>query len=189
MEFSWHGRSVRIYLETKKVLITTPSDLLSKKYKRLKATLEELGIRSSLPVPRQVLSLTSSQKRKHQELELEVRIIRHEYNISLPKGVTFVNYLVIEHLENELFFIDVFGDEAFQRMNDIHKVDVDTVLTYLVMASNESTPVNQMFCLALRSLIDNHPDKEKLKSKKVSYWILTELSTFVICGLCFVIDW
>ncbi|GJZ92546.1 hypothetical protein Tco_0664611 [Tanacetum coccineum] len=56
---------------------------------------------------------------------------------------------------------DVFGDEAFQRMNDIHKVDGDTLLTYLMMASNVSTPANQRFCLALRSLIDSHPDKEK----------------------------
>ncbi|GKC82338.1 hypothetical protein Tco_1138055 [Tanacetum coccineum] len=61
----------------------------------------------------------------------------------------------------------VFGDEAFQRMSDIHKVDVDTLLTYLVMASNVNTPANQRFCMVLRSLIDNHPDKEKLKSKRV----------------------
>ncbi|GJY88093.1 retrovirus-related pol polyprotein from transposon TNT 1-94 [Tanacetum coccineum] len=140
---------------------------LSKKYERLRATHEELGIRPSLPVPGQVLFLTSGRKRKHQELEPETRIPGLECNRSLPKGVPFVNNLVIKHLVNVLFFIDFFGDEAFQRMNDIHKVDVDTLLTYLMMASNVSTPTNQRFCLALRSLIYNHPDKEKLKSKKV----------------------
>ncbi|GJY55729.1 hypothetical protein Tco_0454844 [Tanacetum coccineum] len=52
-------------------------------------------------------------------------------------------------------------------MSDIHKVDVETLLTYLVMASNISTLANQRFCETLRSLIDSHSDKEKLKSKKV----------------------
>ncbi|GJW32949.1 hypothetical protein Tco_0052981 [Tanacetum coccineum] len=140
---------------------------LSKKYERLKVTPEELGIRSSLPVLRQVMSLTSGQKRKHQELEIKVRIPGLECNRSLPEGVPFVNNLLTGHPENGLFFIDVFGDEAFQRMNDIHKVDVDTLLTYLVMALNVSTPANQRPCIALRSLIDSHPDKEKLKSKNV----------------------
>ncbi|GJV30690.1 hypothetical protein Tco_1387138 [Tanacetum coccineum] len=108
---------------------------LRKKYERLRATPDELGIKPTLFVPGQ--------------------------------GVRFINNLVIENLENEIFFIDVFGDEAFQRMSDIHKVDVKTLLTYLVMASNISTLANQRFCAALRSLIDSHPDKEKLKSKKV----------------------
>ncbi|GJS75854.1 hypothetical protein Tco_0725735 [Tanacetum coccineum] len=44
-----------------------------------------------------------------------------------------------------IFFIDVFGDQAFQRINDIHKVDVDTLLSYLVMATNINTPENQRF--------------------------------------------
>ncbi|GJX29412.1 hypothetical protein Tco_0237491, partial [Tanacetum coccineum] len=73
---------------------------------------------------------------KAQELEPEVRIPRLECNRSLPKGVQFVNNQVIEHPENGIFFIDVFSDEAFQRM-------------------------------IMRSLIDSHPDKEKLKSKRV----------------------
>ncbi|GKA95184.1 hypothetical protein Tco_0817222 [Tanacetum coccineum] len=41
------------------------------------------------------------------------------------------------------------------------------LLTYLVMALSISTPANQWFCAALRNLIDSHPNKEKLKSKKV----------------------
>ncbi|GJT13778.1 hypothetical protein Tco_0860820 [Tanacetum coccineum] len=74
--------------------------------------------------------------------------------------------------KNGLFFIDVFGNEAFQRMSDIHKVDVDVLLTYLVLASNITTPANQRFCLALRSLIKSQPDKEKLKSKRVKLEVL-----------------
>ncbi|GJX36871.1 hypothetical protein Tco_0248428 [Tanacetum coccineum] len=100
-------------------------ELTKKKKERLKETPEELGIRSSLPDPGQVLSLTLGRKRKHQELEPEVRIPGLECNISLPEGVSFVKNLMIEHPENRLFFIDVFGDAAFQRINGIHKVDVD----------------------------------------------------------------
>ncbi|GKF59729.1 hypothetical protein Tco_0176515, partial [Tanacetum coccineum] len=122
-------------------------------------------------------------KRKVQEMEPEVRIPGLECNKSLPGGVAFVNNLVIEQPKNGLFFIDVFGDEAFQRMSDIHKVDVDTLLTYLVIASHVNTPANQRFHMILRSLIDSHNDKEKLKfqeSEARSCWILTELSTFVL---------
>ncbi|GJV29054.1 hypothetical protein Tco_1385502 [Tanacetum coccineum] len=103
-------------------------------------------------------------RRVHQELEHEVRIPRLVCNRSLPEGVSFVNNLVIEQPENGIFFIDVFGDEAFQRISDIQKVDVDILLSYLVMAlKSSSTPTNQRLCAALRSLIDIHPDKEKLK--------------------------
>ncbi|GKC23840.1 hypothetical protein Tco_1025990 [Tanacetum coccineum] len=106
-------------------------------------------------------------KRRHQELEPEVRIPGLKCNRSLPKGVPFVNNLVTKHPENGILFIDVFGDEAFQIMSDIHKVDVDTLLTYLVMALNINTPTKQRICEVLRSLIDSHPNKKKLKSKKV----------------------
>ncbi|GJW61442.1 hypothetical protein Tco_0110777 [Tanacetum coccineum] len=54
-----------------------------------------------------------------------------------------------------------------QEIGDIHKVDVETQLTYLVMASNIRTPKNQRFCMALRSLINSYLDKKKLESKRV----------------------
>ncbi|GKA71430.1 hypothetical protein Tco_0777569 [Tanacetum coccineum] len=106
------------------------------KYERLKVIPGEIRINPSLPVPEQVPSLSSGRKRKAQELELE-----------------------------GIFFIDVFGDQAFQRISDIHKADVDTLLSYLMMAIN--TPENQGFCAVMRSMIESHPDKEKLKSKRV----------------------
>nr|GEX38047.1 hypothetical protein [Tanacetum cinerariifolium] len=86
---------------------------LSKKYERLKAILDEIRIQPTLPAPGQVLSQTSCRKRKHQELEPELRIPRLKCNRSLPDGVPFVNNWVIEHPENGIFFIDVLGDEAF----------------------------------------------------------------------------
>ncbi|GKE15515.1 hypothetical protein Tco_1423092 [Tanacetum coccineum] len=114
-----------------------------------------------------LMTSLGERKRKIQELEPEARILGLECNRSLSEGIPFVNNLVIEQPENEIFFITVFGNEAFQRISDIHKVDVETLLTYLVMASNIRTPKNQRFCMALRSLIHSHPDKKKLELKRV----------------------
>ncbi|GJT63775.1 putative reverse transcriptase domain-containing protein [Tanacetum coccineum] len=112
---------------------------LSKKYDRLKVISSELGIHPTLSAPKQVPSLSLGRKRKTQELEPEVRIPGLECNRSLPEGVNFVN----------------------------NNVDVDTLLSYLVMASNINTPKNQMFAAVMRSMIKSHPDEEKLKLKKV----------------------
>ncbi|GKA93419.1 hypothetical protein Tco_0815405, partial [Tanacetum coccineum] len=58
-------------------------------------------------------------------------------------------------------------DMAFQRWNDIHKVRVDFLVSYLVMALMVKTEENARFSLKLRKLIADHLDREKLKSKKV----------------------
>ncbi|GJW63188.1 hypothetical protein Tco_0115072 [Tanacetum coccineum] len=52
--------------------------------------------------------------------------------------------------------------QVHKRMSDINKVGVDILLTYLVMASNITTPKNTRFCLKLRKLIAKHLDEEKL---------------------------
>nr|GEV15439.1 hypothetical protein [Tanacetum cinerariifolium] len=65
---------------------------------------------------------------------------RDEEYMSLPEGVPFVNNMVIEEPKYGIFVKDVFGDQAFQRWDDIYK---------------------------LRKLIADHPDQEKLKSRKV----------------------
>ncbi|GKF88937.1 hypothetical protein Tco_0262900, partial [Tanacetum coccineum] len=90
---------------------------LGKRYERLKKIPEEVGI--------QVPGL--------------------ECNRSHPEGVPFVNNMVLEEPAYGMFFIDVFSDEAFQRMCDINKGGVDALLTYLVMASNITTPENTRF--------------------------------------------
>ncbi|GJZ82405.1 hypothetical protein Tco_0647578 [Tanacetum coccineum] len=56
---------------------------------------------------------------------------------------------------------------AFQRWNDIHKVGVDSLLSYMVISSMVNTEENARFSLKLKKLIAEHPDQEKLKSKKV----------------------
>ncbi|GJS42634.1 hypothetical protein Tco_0567677 [Tanacetum coccineum] len=142
---------------------------LSQRYERLKKIPKELGIQSALPAPvlEQASSQTSIRKRKHMELEPEVKVPGLECNRSLPEEVPFVNYMVIEETKYRIFFIDVFSDQAFQRWDDIHKVGIDSLVSYLVMASMVKTKENARFSLKLRKMIVDHPDQDKLKSKKV----------------------
>ncbi|GKA78244.1 hypothetical protein Tco_0784781 [Tanacetum coccineum] len=90
---------------------------LGKRYERLKKIPEELRIQSVLlaPVPEKDQSQSSGRKRKHIELEPKIKVPGLECNRSLPKGVPFVNNMVIEEPEYGIFFTDVFGDQAFQR--------------------------------------------------------------------------
>nr|GFA59413.1 hypothetical protein [Tanacetum cinerariifolium]GFA89186.1 hypothetical protein [Tanacetum cinerariifolium] len=108
----------------------------------IKKNPEELGIQSALLASflEQVSSQTSGRKRKHMELEPKIKVPRLEY---------------------------VFGDQAFQRWDDIHKVRIDPLVSYLVIALMVKTEENSQFSLKLRKLIADHPDQEKLKSKKV----------------------
>nr|GEX43011.1 hypothetical protein [Tanacetum cinerariifolium] len=139
---------------------------LSKRYERFKKIPKELGIPSALPTPahEQASSQTSGRKTKHMELEPKVKVPGLECDRSLPEAVPFVNNMVIEEPEYGIFFMDVFGDQAFQRWSDIHKVEVDS----LVMALMVKTKENARFSLKPRKLIADHPDQEKLKSKKVN---------------------
>ncbi|GKG03214.1 hypothetical protein Tco_0310850, partial [Tanacetum coccineum] len=129
----------------------------------------EIRIQSALPAlaPKQAPSQSLGRKRKHQKLEPEIKIPGLECNRSLPKNVPFVNNMVIEEPEYGMFFIEAFGDDTFQRMNDMHKVDIETLLSYLVMDSNITTPEKTRFCLKLRKMIANYPDQHKLESKGV----------------------
>ncbi|GKG30347.1 hypothetical protein Tco_0420245 [Tanacetum coccineum] len=71
------------------------------------------------------------------ELEPGVKVHGLEFDRSLPEGVHFVNNMVIEEPEYGIFFMDV------------------------------KTKENARFSLKLIKLIADHPDQEKLKSKKV----------------------
>ncbi|GJS12307.1 hypothetical protein Tco_0369103 [Tanacetum coccineum] len=139
------------------------------RYERLKKIPEELRIQSALPapIPKQAPSQSSRRKRKNVELEPKINVPGLECNRSLPEGVPFVNNKVIEEPEYGIFFTNVFGDQAFQRWNEIHKVGIESLVSYLVMASMTKTLKNARFCLKLKKLIAEHLDQEKLQSKKV----------------------
>ncbi|GKB79013.1 hypothetical protein Tco_0945908 [Tanacetum coccineum] len=51
--------------------------------------------------------------------------------------------------------------------SDIDKVGMEALVSYLVAASMVQLPENARFNMKLKKLIDEHPDLEKLKSKKV----------------------
>ncbi|GJR44768.1 hypothetical protein Tco_1312871 [Tanacetum coccineum] len=120
-----------------------------------------------------ITKLDESYKRKRTLLgstngnETEVKVPGLDCNRSLPEGIPFVNHMVIKEPEYGIFFIDVFGDQAFQRWDDIHKVGVDSLVSYQVMASMVKTKENARFSLKLRKMIADPPDQDNLKSKKV----------------------
>ncbi|GKC60872.1 hypothetical protein Tco_1088470 [Tanacetum coccineum] len=105
---------------------------------------------------------TLMKKEEAHGTEPEIKVPGLECNRNLPEGVPFVNNIVIEEPEYGIFFTNVFGDQAFKRWNDIHKVGVDSPVSYLVMASMIKTPENAKFILKLKKFIDEHPDQEKL---------------------------
>ncbi|GKE46868.1 hypothetical protein Tco_1478126, partial [Tanacetum coccineum] len=51
--------------------------------------------------------------------------------------------------------------------SDIDKVEMEALVSYLVAASMVQSPKNARFSMKLRKLIAEHPDQEKLMSKKV----------------------
>ena len=74
--------------------------------------------------------------------------------------------MVIEQPERGLFFIDEFGDKAFQRWSDIDLSGIKAMLGFLTMASPLKSPENVKFCQDLKRKINEHPDQHELQSKK-----------------------
>ncbi|GKB95052.1 hypothetical protein Tco_0981189, partial [Tanacetum coccineum] len=136
---------IEIIPKKKNTVVQDLMNSLSQRYERIRKIPKELGIKSALPAPapEQASSKSSRKKRKHMELEPEVKIPGLECNRALPKNVPFVNNMVIEEPEYRIFFNDEF------------------------VASMVKSPENARFILKLKKLIAEHPDQEKLKSKKV----------------------
>ncbi|GKB25529.1 hypothetical protein Tco_0864930 [Tanacetum coccineum] len=128
--------------------------------------LDELGLIIENKKNSIVKDLMQSLSKRYERLKNSRRTLRI---LSLPEGVLFVNNMVIEEPEYGIFFTNVFGDQAFQRLNDIHKVRVDSLVSYLVVALMIKTSENDRFSLKLKKLIAEHPDQEKLQSKKVNW--------------------
>nr|GEX62990.1 copia protein [Tanacetum cinerariifolium] len=165
--------SWEIISKKKNAVVHDLMNSLSRRYKRIRTILEELGIKSTLPAPapapapEQASSQSLRKKRKHTELEPETKIPGLECNRTLPENVLFVNNMVIEEPEHGIFFTDEFCDQAFQRWSDLDKVGMEVLVSYLVDAFMVKSPENARFSLKLKKLIAEHPDQKKLKSKKV----------------------
>ncbi|GJS16167.1 hypothetical protein Tco_0410639 [Tanacetum coccineum] len=101
-----HSKKLREIIPKKKnAVVKDLMNSLSQRYERIRKIPNELGIQSGLPapVPEQASSQTLGRKRKHIELELEVKVPGLECNRSLPEGVPFVNNMVIEEPEYGIF--------------------------------------------------------------------------------------
>ncbi|GJW08913.1 hypothetical protein Tco_1571336 [Tanacetum coccineum] len=127
---------------------------LSNKYERLNKIHGELGLNLALPLLEQDPSLP------------ETYIAGLHCHTKLPEGVKFVNNPVIEEPDHGLFLIDALGDEAFQRVNDVHKVETESLQVYKVMASNVKTDANQRFNMPMSKMINERPDKDMILSKR-----------------------
>ncbi|GJW93035.1 hypothetical protein Tco_0172707 [Tanacetum coccineum] len=79
----------------------------------------------------------------------------------------FMKNMVIEKPKHWLFFIDAFGEETFQRVSNIHKVETKTLLGYKVMALNVKTVENRRFMVLMSRMIDECLDKDKILTKRV----------------------
>ncbi|GJT30802.1 hypothetical protein Tco_0911077 [Tanacetum coccineum] len=151
---------------------------LRNKYKRLKKVPEGLGLDESLPLLEQDPSLRI-RKRKAMELKHETYIAGLHCHRELPKGVKFVNNLVIK--QHGLFFINAFGEEAFQRVDDVYKVETETLLVYKVMASNVKTDEKLRFNMLISEMINKNHDKGRILSKLMcSPFILYVFEIFLI---------
>ncbi|GJZ27661.1 retrovirus-related pol polyprotein from transposon TNT 1-94 [Tanacetum coccineum] len=85
-----------------------------------------------------VASQSSGRKRKHMELEPEIKVAWLECNRSLHDGVPFVNNMVIEEPEYGIFFIDVFdATRAIPNMG-FNLVDVEGVCSSKMTWASDS---------------------------------------------------
>ncbi|GJS61031.1 hypothetical protein Tco_0655815 [Tanacetum coccineum] len=127
-----------IIQKKKKTIVKDLMVSLGKRYEILKKIPEELEIQSALPAPIPEQAPSQSSKRKWKHMDLELR--------SKCQGWSVIEVSL----------------KVSPLWNDIHKVGVDSLVSYLVMASMIKTPKNARFGLKLKKLIAEHPDQEKL---------------------------
>ncbi|GJR36614.1 hypothetical protein Tco_1212298 [Tanacetum coccineum] len=102
----------KIIPKKKNVVVKDLTNSLSRRYEKIKKIPKELGIQSALLalIPKKAPSKSSGRKRKHMELEHEIKVPRLDYDRRLPKDIPFVNNMIIEEPGSGIFFTDVFGD-------------------------------------------------------------------------------
>jgi hypothetical protein len=144
---------------------------LSAKYEELARVAKSLGINHDEALASQGLAIPeltqkTGKKRKAVDIEPEQYIAALHCNRTTPQGVKFRPNLVIKEPEYGIFFVDEFGQEAFQRVSDIDKVETTTLLAYKLMALNIRRPENEEFVRLMDQMMKDRPDKEVLMSKK-----------------------
>ena len=77
-----------------------------------------------------------------------------------------MNNVVFELPERGLCFTDEYGNPAFQRWSDMDRARVKAMLVHLMLASPVRCAENQRFCQDLKAMIEEHPEKHILRTKK-----------------------
>nr|GEV21130.1 hypothetical protein [Tanacetum cinerariifolium] len=113
---------------------------LSRRYEMLRQILRELEIQFALPAPKPYLKPQDKNK--------------STWNLSLKQ----------ESLDWNAIELSL---KMSRSWSDVDKVGMEALVSYLVAASMVKSPENARFSMKLRKLITEHPDQEKLKSKKV----------------------
>lgn len=154
----------------KKQNVVVPELLKSLKlrYDRLKKIPEVLDIPSLLPASSTQAAPTKISKRKRNlvQMESEIKVPGLDCDRSLPKGINFINNVILEEPERGLCFTDEYGNPTFQRWSDIDRPGIKAMLRYLMMVSPIKSAENVRFCLDLKVIIEEHPDKHVLRSKR-----------------------
>ena len=142
--------------------------VMKERYDRLKAMPGALNIPSLLPASTTGTAppKATKRKRKHIDSEPETKVPGLDCDRSIPEGITFMNNVVFEHPERGLCFMDEYGNPGFQRWSDMDRAGVKAMLVYLMLASHVRCVENQRFCQDLKAMIEEHPEKHLLRSKK-----------------------
>ena len=141
---------------------------LKLRYERLMNMPKALGIPSLLPASSTQVAPPKASKRKRKQIKLEpeIKVPGLECDRSLPEGITFMNNVVFEVPERGLCFTDEYGNPAFQRWSDMDRAGVKAMLVYLMLASPVRCAENVRFFQDLKAMIEEHPEKHILRSKK-----------------------
>ncbi|PWA66852.1 hypothetical protein CTI12_AA323980 [Artemisia annua] len=144
---------------------------LTNKYKELEKLAKSLGINHQEALESQRLAIpkqpqTIGRKRKAVGQEPEDFVAALHCNRAPPAGVKFIPKKVIKVPEYGIFFMDELKEKAFQRVSDIHLVETTTLLAHKLMARNYKSPENEEFMMLMDKMMNEHPDKHILLTKK-----------------------
>jgi hypothetical protein len=133
-------------------------EALTNKYEELERVAKSLGIDHQKALASQGLTIpeqTQSTRRKRKEIgqEPEHFIAALHCNRSPPEAVKFIPNQVIKHPEFGIFFIDEFGQPAFQRVSDIHLVEATILLAYKLMALHVKSLESEEFIKLMEKMM------------------------------------
>nr|GEX44769.1 hypothetical protein [Tanacetum cinerariifolium] len=160
--------------------------------KKVDAKIDELSVIISKKKNKVGSELMTSLSNKYERLKK----IPGELGLNLALPLPEQDPSLLKHkrkamkLEPKTYIVDAFGEPAFQRVNDIQKMETETLLGNKVIASNVKIDGNQRFSMLMSMMINNCPDKEKIMTKRVKLENLgyTDVQSLIFFMKAFIID-